>query len=446
MKNKDVEQKIYEEFNQKKPELFQSILEQCPKMNEEQKKDSLWDRLKALFGQRSFTYSFTAIAVFAILFVAIIGVGPVSNPPVFSVVAIDVNPSLVLELDQEDEVINVITNNEDAEIIIGDMDLIGVDSNVAINALIGSMVANGYISNFTNSILLSVRSEDAVHKEEMINEFTTIINTILSGSSINGSVITQSFDVEQDAEDLAETLSISEAKAELILNIIEIDSRMLAEDLAKLSINDLNLLLETKNYVMDDVKHSGNASNLEIIAQTTIYQSALTYLNLEESDVIEYEIELEQEDGKMVYEIELVTNAYEYTLVVDAKQGTILTTESEAIDDEDPLDDDEDPIYNNIRSQQEILLLVLDELGLTQELVQDIEFDLDEENGIAFYDIEFLYNGIEYELSVNAETGFIYSNSNDENGYNFDEDDDEEEIDEEFDSEDNDEVDEEDID
>ncbi|MGS0972163.1 MAG: PepSY domain-containing protein [Candidatus Izemoplasmataceae bacterium] len=435
MKHKDVEQKIYEEFNQKKPEIFQSILEQCPKMNEAKVRNSIWDRMRVLFHRRSFTYSFTAIVVFAVLFFAVIGVGPNQNPSVYSVVAIDVNPSLVLELDEEDKVINVIKNNEDANIIIGDMDLIGVDSDVAINALIGSMVANGYISNFTNSILLSVRSEDDLHKDEIINKLTAIINNILSGSSINGSVITQTLNVEQDAEDLAERLDISEAKAELVLRIIQIDSRMIVDDLARLSINDLNLLLEAKNYVLDDVKHTGNASDLEIISQATIYENIRTYLNLEESDVVEYDLELEQEDGLMVYEVEIVTIAFEYTVIVDAKQGTILKTTSEAIDDaEDPSDDYDDPIYDNILSEEEILELVLQELGLTQSLVQDLDFDLDEENGIAFYDIAFVYNGQEYELSVNAETGFIFSNSNDEDGYEYDDEEDEEEYDNEEES------------
>ena len=76
---------------------------------------------------------------------------------VASTIAIDVNPSLVLELDEDDKVINVIMNNEDAIIIVGDMDLIGVDYNVAVNALIGSMVSNGYLNELANSVLLSIQ-------------------------------------------------------------------------------------------------------------------------------------------------------------------------------------------------------------------------------------------------------------------------------------------------
>ena len=59
-----------------------------------------------------------------------------------STIAIDVNPSVVLELDENDKVVNVIMNNEDAVIIVGDMDLIGVDYNVAVNAIIANLVTS----------------------------------------------------------------------------------------------------------------------------------------------------------------------------------------------------------------------------------------------------------------------------------------------------------------
>ena len=138
-----------------------------------------------------------------------------------STIAIDVNPSLVLELDEEDKVINVIMNNEDAVIIVGDMDLIGVDYNVAVNALIGSMVANGYINELTNSVLLSIQSNDQVRESELMAELSVAINDVLTGNGLEGSVITQQLDFEEDAEELAELLGISEAKAELILDIVD---------------------------------------------------------------------------------------------------------------------------------------------------------------------------------------------------------------------------------
>lgn len=48
-----------------------------------------------------------------------------------------------------------------AHIILGDMNLRNVDLDVAVNALIGSLVKNDYIGEENNSILITVNSSDA---------------------------------------------------------------------------------------------------------------------------------------------------------------------------------------------------------------------------------------------------------------------------------------------
>ena len=56
MRNKDIEQKIYEEFSEVKPEIFQSILDQCPKMQESPVKQTIWDYIGRLLNKKTFTY------------------------------------------------------------------------------------------------------------------------------------------------------------------------------------------------------------------------------------------------------------------------------------------------------------------------------------------------------------------------------------------------------
>lgn len=420
MRNKDVEQKIYEEFNNNKPELFQQILEQCPKMSERPVKSSILTNVKNLFTNRRFSYSIATLALTLIITFVVIGLGVTTNNKPYSVIALDVNPSVVIELDKNDRVTKVITNNADAVIILGDMDLKGVDSNVAIYALIGSMLTNGYISDISNSVLLSVQSNDKLKEEEIISRLTQTINDLLIGSSINGSVVTQTLELSEEAINLAEELNISEAKAELIFRIIAIDPRMTKESLALISINDLNLLLEAKNYSIDSVKHTGSASTLEIMTAQEIYELALTELGLEESSVLEYEVELEQEDGNIVYEIDVQTNTAEYEVVINAKTGVVISTKQEG--------DQEIEIPNDVEIStiEEVIVNVASELNLIPSLMSDIEFELNEENGYLFYDISFTYGSSDYELEVDAVTGYIYSNSQNEDGYDFDDEEDEE--------------------
>lgn len=337
-----------------------------------------------------------------------------TNQVAASTIAIDVNPSIVLELDENDKVFNVVMNNEDAEIIIGDMDLVGVDYKVAINALIGSMVANGYISEIANSILLSVGNEDALRESELMSELASQVNNVLSGSQITGSVIVQNLEFDEDAEELSERLDISEAKAELILEIIEVDPRMIVEELAELSINDLNLLLESKNIVLENVEKSGDASNLGLITVEAAYQAALIELGINDSDVLDLEIELEQEDGVMVYEVELETAIDEFEVLIDAKQGTVYVE----VDDND--DEDDEAFPTNALTQEAVISLVANELGLDPALIQLDDFEQKIENGIAYFDIEFSYENKEYELEVDSLNGEIYTNSMDEDGFDHD--------------------------
>ena len=73
-----------------------------------------------------------------------------------SVVMLDVNPSLSMTVSSKERVLSVTPFNQDAEVILGDMDLTGTDLDVAVNALIGSMLQNGYLSDIQNAILVSV--------------------------------------------------------------------------------------------------------------------------------------------------------------------------------------------------------------------------------------------------------------------------------------------------
>ena len=73
-----------------------------------------------------------------------------------AVIGIDVNPSLELSIKSKNQVIGVNTNNEDGKKVLGDMNLKGSNVDVAVNAIFGSMVKNGYINENDNSVLISM--------------------------------------------------------------------------------------------------------------------------------------------------------------------------------------------------------------------------------------------------------------------------------------------------
>ena len=77
-----------------------------------------------------------------------------------SVIGLDVNPSVELRINSREKVLEARALNTDAQNILDGMELRGTDLDVAVNALIGSMLKNGYISDLANSVLISVDTGD----------------------------------------------------------------------------------------------------------------------------------------------------------------------------------------------------------------------------------------------------------------------------------------------
>ena len=169
-----------------------------------------------------------------------------NNMKVASTIGIDVNPSITVTVNKKEKVLDVTANNDDARIILEGMDLAGSDINVAINALIGSMVKNGYIDELANSILISVDNPNSAESEALRQKIVDELNAFINSGN-NISVVSQSITSSSDKEALANSYGISVGKLELIEKLIAKNNLYTYEDLKDLSINELNLILKSHN-------------------------------------------------------------------------------------------------------------------------------------------------------------------------------------------------------
>ena len=75
---------------------------------------------------------------------------------VASVVSLDVNPSIELKVSKSEKVLVCTPLNEDAKAILADMgdgaDLKGAKLDVAVNAIVGSLVRNGYLDSISSAL------------------------------------------------------------------------------------------------------------------------------------------------------------------------------------------------------------------------------------------------------------------------------------------------------
>ena len=159
---------------------------------------------------------------------------------------LDVNPSLTIGVDKDEKVMSVTADNADGELILEGMNLLDVDVDVAINALIGSMVKNGYLTEAKNFILLTVEGQDPDKAEALRLRLEDAIDRSMQSMAGGAAVFDQVADIDDDIEDLAERYAITPGKAFLIKQLIAANPQLDYDQLAGLSIAQLYDYLKTE--------------------------------------------------------------------------------------------------------------------------------------------------------------------------------------------------------
>ncbi len=137
---------------------------------------------------------------------------------------------------------------------------------------------------------------------------------------------------------------------------------------------------------------------------------ALQHLGVAESQVAKLEVEREREDGKWIYEVEFVYQGKEYEYEIDAVSGQILEISIETLPDSAgskpqpgaPTAGTEDEI-----GPQQALAIALRHLGVTESQISKLEIEREREDGKWVYEVEFVYQGKEYEYEIDAVSGEV---------------------------------------
>ena len=382
---KKIEQRLCQAVREETPNLLPQILSA-----RNMEKGTVIDMTQALQNQKKkHTVRNWAIAAAAALVLAVGGfAGYQYQFAVDTAVSIDVNPSIELEVNRQEKVLRATPLNDDAQTILDGMKLEGVNLKTAVNAVIGSMVQNGYFTDEINSILLSVDNDDEAKRVALKEELTQGVNESLQQLSVNGTVFAQSLNSSAELKALAEQYGISEGKAYWVQMLTAADSTLSADVLAKLSINDLALLAEARNLKYDYV---GTANDTAYIGLEKAKEIAIAKAG--GGDVVS--IELDVDDGVMVYEGELIYNNVEYDFDINALDGTILKWE----EDRNGVNIDTSNVIGEARAK-EIILAKAPGAEITKLV-------LDEDDGILYYEGYARVDGKLYEFEVKADDGVI---------------------------------------
>lgn len=336
MQKKEIKRKLNKMVVNSTPNVLDDVLAKCESENLLKKKEI---KMKEKQKNRFLIPKLAGALVVIVVCIGGLVLFRNQNRVYDSIINFDVNPSIELKIDNDREVISAIALNDDGMKVLDNMDLDDVSLNVAVNAIIGSMLKNGYLTVSENSILVSVKNKDVDKANALKEEISNDISAILNASSINASILSQAYDDDANAQNLAAENNISEGKARLISNIISsniTDSKgnlYTFDTLKDLSINELNLLVSSKNATVKDTQKTGEASSSSYITRDSARDIAINAAGVSLDNIRALEVELDADDGRLVYEVEFKSGDSEYDYEIDAKSGEIIKNHVEIDDD-----------------------------------------------------------------------------------------------------------------
>lgn len=360
-----------------------------------------------------------------------------ANNAVASLVSLDVNPSIQLEVNKNEKVLSATPMNDDGAEILDGMDLKGTQADVAMYAIIGSLLQHGYVDELANSILITVEDDDQARGEKLQQELTAQADAALANAQVNGAVLAQTLQNSEELSQKAQEYGISTGKAALIQAIVAgSNNTKTFEDLVGLSINELNLLytaqapLEGQTSGNEQntgaanaapITTSGSASQSAYIGLEAAKEAALKHAGFSASDATFVEAEYDYDDGRMVYEVEFHVKGTEYDYEIDAQTGAVVKYKNEQNGANTGGSGSSGQSTGQSGSQtsggsgtsstdigaEKAKSIALNHAGVSASQTSEMKVEQDWDDGVLEYEVEFKAGGVEYEYTIHGGTGQI---------------------------------------
>ena len=322
MEDRELDRKVKQAFDGLTPEIFDSVLSDCRRQTG--KVVSMKPRRKRNLLRRA--AGIAAALLLMVGGVSAVGLWRLENTAVASV-SLDVNPRVEIKVNEKEKVVSVPALNEDGQQVIADMDFEGSSLEVTVNALIGSMLRQGYLSVTANSVLVSVESADSEQAAALEQRLRAEIGSLLESGGVSGAVLSQQVNADEELRALAEEYGLSLGKAQLIRDITAQDSRYRFADLAELTINQLNLL--SNDLALSNVQRSGQASEAGYIGSVEALNAALADAGISGENISAYFSRMGWENSRMVYDLAFDDGENSYQYMVEALTGQIVSSVKE---------------------------------------------------------------------------------------------------------------------
>lgn len=405
MDNREIEKRIHAAVCSATPDKLDDIMKACGiREQTEQQPERKTVYLKPKKKKPAYKVFGSVAAALIICIAGVLAFGKGGASEAAAIIGLDVNPSIQLSVDDDGKVIEASAVNKDGEKILDDMSLAGTDMKVAANAIVGSMLQQGFLNDISNSILVSVQAKDSAKGTSLQEELSSSLNQYLGSYALSAAVMGQCITDDSEIAAFAAENGISEGKAYLIKTLAASDSRLTEAGLLKLSTQELILLASEKSSDKTPAVSYGEVNKSQYIGKDKALNIALAKAGLKKSQISGCEVEFECDDGNITYDIEFYCGSAEYEFEIDATTGNIIEYETdgdgyEGSHHKNSADNSGSKYIGRSRAKE----IALAKAGLTASQIHDYEIELDDGE----YEIDFKYQNMEYEVDIDAKTGRV---------------------------------------
>ena len=248
-------------------------------------------------------------------------------------VGLDVNPSLEFSVSRSERIIDVQALNDDAKAVLDAVETKGRPLDDALDDVVGVLMAQGYLREEANAVLVTIQQPDAVRGEALAEKVASEVETSMAQRALDGAVLSQILTQGETLRPQAEHYGISVGKMALIDELAAGDAQRTAEELKDLSINELGTLLTSPQTETSAVKLQGTPSDKAYIGADQALRLAQAAADLTELQA--HTVWLDALKGRMVYQITLTAPGTICRYTLDAYSGEVLTQSREDTPPED---------------------------------------------------------------------------------------------------------------
>ena len=321
MKPKEINTKIHDAFSRLIPDVRETVLSDCEKAGrtvlvvEQEPKAHPWRR--------------RAAAMAACLVLLAGGLGGYflykTRYAVESQISLDVNPAIEIAVNHQNRVLGVTARNADGQKVVGDTDYSGNSLELTVSALVETMLRQGYLSDWSNAMLVSVSCSDPALAKELQEQLTGEIDRLLQSSALDVSVIGQTLQADDSLQELADTYHITLGKAQMVKTILKQNTDYTAAELAAMSIDELDRIAQGTD------KDGQPDTDSEDIGEEKAKAAAFANAGVSEDEAEDCEVKRIRVDEDAAYDIQFEAEGFAYRYRVGAATGEILKRERRRI-------------------------------------------------------------------------------------------------------------------